>query len=280
MMKKIAMNALLAAALLSAITYQAGCGGKVMDDTRELRSIVVTPGAPTVAAGGKLNFAASGVDQKGETLLVSPAWEAHDGTIDSAGVYIAPSYETIDRVTAFVNGIMATSVVAVERDAAVSTIEIHFKDKFVPAGTSTRFYAVGKNRYGEEVPLGVAWTCLYGKIEQDGTYTAPIKVCHEAVTARSLSATGVLTFEVSPGAPSKIFLYPRTSTVRALNGIKYTFQAYDIYNNPVDSQPRFFSRRGKVTDDGYYVAPLQTGSDEVNVIYSFISDTASVEVIP
>jgi len=279
-MKKYLINAGIMAALLSVLIYQVGCGGKVIDNTRELRSMVLTPDEPTVTAGGKLNFTAVGIDQKGEKLFVSPVWEAHEGTVDSAGVYIAPGYKTIDRVTAFVNGIMATSVVSVEPLSEAEKIEIHFQNKFIPVGTSVKFYAIGKNKYGEEVTVKVAWTCLYGKIEQDGTYTAPIHTCHEAITAKSVSSTGVLPVDISPGGVQKIFIYPATTTVRALNGIKFTYQAYDQYNNAVDSQPRFFSRRGKVTDDGYYVAPLQTGSDEVAIVHNFVGDTASIEIIP
>jgi hypothetical protein len=78
-----------------------------------LTAIVVTPASVTLAPGEVQVFVASGEDQYGEPMAVSPVWSASGGTIDAAGSYTAGSVNGSYTVTAsegLVNGQAAVSI--------------------------------------------------------------------------------------------------------------------------------------------------------------------------
>jgi|GEM_PF-5448239 len=268
---------------LAAIAFnQSACGGKTLNNETTLSYLKVTPATPDVTAGGKINFFVAGVDEDGATLHVSPKWEAHDGRIDSTGVYIAPSYKTIDRVTAYVDAKSATAVISVKSQPEAKTIKIYPEINCLSVGLSQKFTAIGFNESGEEVPVSVTWQCSKGKISQNGEYSAPVHSCAEAIGAKTLSATGVLPLEVKPREVYKIFINPATANVKALGVIKFSAAAYDIYGNIIAGNPGFIytSLKGKTTNEGYYFAPNLPGTEEVSVSYNYIHDTAQVEITP
>lgn len=271
---------LLAAMVLTALGL-AACSGNYLNDEKTLAHIRITPDKPDVTAGGKLNFSASGLDEKGGTMIISPLWEAHDGRIDSEGVYIAPNYATVDRVSAFVGSKLATAVVNVKTYPEAKTIKIYPELKYLSCGQKQKFRAAGFNAFGEEVPVSVRWESRNGVITADGEYSAPLHPTADAIGAKTLSATGALPVEIKPREAYKIFISPAKASVKALGVAKFSASAFDIYNNRIEDDLgfRFTAVKGKITDEGYYFAPNMIGTDEIGVSYNYIRDSASVELV-
>ncbi|HNY10351.1 MAG TPA: hypothetical protein PKK26_02055 [Candidatus Wallbacteria bacterium] len=263
------------------LAMHSGCGGTVINNDRQLVSLKVSPQTPEIKAGSKLCFAASGVDDLGGSLIVSPAWEAHDGTIDSAGVYIAPNYQTIDRVSAIVGKISGTAVISIKPQPEAVTLEIHPDTKFLTVGANQKFYVVGKNQFGEEVPVTVTWSCRFGNINSNGEYIAPLHPEHDAVIAKTISATGSMPFDITPREAYKIFIAPKSMQVKASNGGVFTASVFDVYGNKIENLSlRYSAMRGKIDNSGNYLAKADTGTDEIGVTYNYITDSASVEIVP
>jgi len=278
---KIAFKAALVILLIVFLVYQTGCGGNTINNTHELQYIKIMPQTAEITSGGKLSFAAVGIDQNGDELIISPAWECHEGQIDSAGIYIAPSTKTLDRISAFVGAKSATSLISITAANEASSIEITPKLSYIAAGTTQQFQAQGRNLTGGIVPVTVNWECKIGQITQNGFYTAPIHAAaNEAIIVKTLSTTSVMPVEINAAAPYKIFISPKNTSVKVSSGIKFDFSAYDIYGNAVTIFPTYSAKKGKIDNNGYYSSPTVTGSDEVQVVYNFIKDTASVEILP
>jgi len=263
------------------LAMHSGCGETVLNKDRQLVSLRVSPQTPEIKAGSKLCFAASGVDDLGGGLIVSPAWEAHEGTIDSAGVYIAPNFQTIDRVSAIVGRISATAVISIKPQPEAVKLEIHPDTKFLTVGAGQKFYAVGKNQFGEEVPVSVTWACRFGNINSNGEYTAPIHPEHDAIIVKTLSATGSMPLDITPREAYKIFISPKNMQVKASSGGVFSASAFDVYGNKIENlNLKYYAIRGKIDLNGNYLAKADSGTDEVAVTYNFITDSASVEIKP
>ncbi len=278
---KTASKAALLVLLMFLFIYITGCGGNTITNEHTLQYIKIMPQTAEVRAGGKLNFAAVGIDQNGDELIISPVWECHEGKIDSAGIYLAPSSKTLDRISAFVGAKSGTSLISVTASSEASTIEIIPQLKYIAAGTTQQFQAQGRNSSGEIVPVAVTWECKAGKITQSGLYTAPIRaVENEAVSVKTLSVTSVMPFAINAAPPYKIFISPKTTSIKVSSGIKFDFYAYDIYGNAVTIFPTYSAKKGRIDNNGYYTSPAAAGTDEVQVIYNFIKDTTSIEILP
>lgn len=260
----------------------AACSGGYINDEKKLAYIKITPDKPDVTAGDKIYFSAAGIDNDGGKLIISPIWEAHDGKIDSAGVYIAPSYSTVDRITAFVDSKSATAVVNVKTHPEAKTIKIYPEIKFLSCGAKQKFRAVGFNAFGEEVAVNVRWESRNGTITAGGEYSAPLTPVYDAIGALTLSAAGALSIEIKPREVYKVFITPNKTSVKGSGVMKFSAAAYDIYNNKIEDKLgfRFSAIKGKITDEGYYFAPNITGTDEVGVAFNFIKDSAEIELIP
>lgn len=254
------------------------CTEEKINTESKLSYIKIVPYSPEVNANDKIQFIANGYDSNGNLLMVSPIWEAHEGRIDSKGVYIAPSYKTIDRVTAFVNSISATTTIKVKKDLEAFKIEIFPKLNYLSCGSEEKFKAYGYNRFGEEVPINVKWECKYGIITDDGTYKAPLHPINDTIIAKTSSTTGVLPIEIKPREVYKIFINPKTIQLKVSMVTRFKAYAYDIYGNKINDDIgfRFNALYGKVTDDGYYYAPNIPITDKVTVVYNFITDYAEV----
>lgn len=270
------------AALVFSAFGLAACSGDYLNDEKKLAYIKVAPGTPDIVAGNKINFMASGVDEKGGILLISPRWEAHEGRIDSAGVYIAPSYSTVDRVSAFVDAKSATAVVNVRTYPEAASIKIYPELKYLTCGAKQKFSAVGFNAFGEEVPVSVRWESRTGIISDAGEYSAPIHPTADAVAAKTLSATGALPLEIKAREAYKIFISPNKASIKVSGVARFSAEAYDIYGNRVEEDLgfRYSALKGKITDDGYYFAPNAVGTDEISVVFNYIRDSAQIELIP
>ncbi len=271
----------LMAALSLFIFTLSACGGAYLNnEEKNLAYIKITPGTPDVTAGGQINFSAKGIDGDGGSLIISPIWEAHDGRIDSNGVYIAPSYATIDRVTAFVEAKTATAVINVKTHPEAVQLKIYPELKTLSCGAKQKFRAAGFNAFGEEVAVSVRWECRAGNITADGEYSAPLHPAFDAIGVKTISASGALPLEIQVREAYKIFISPSKAIVKASGVTKFNAAAFDIYGNKITGEPafRFNAIKGKITDEGYYFAPNIIGTDEVGVVLNYIRDSAEIEL--
>jgi rhamnogalacturonan endolyase len=78
-----------------------------------LARIAITPSTPSLAAGARQTFTATGYDQFGQPMPANFAWSSARGTVDGAGAYAAPPTAGADTVTATSGSLSGSAAVGV-----------------------------------------------------------------------------------------------------------------------------------------------------------------------
>jgi hypothetical protein len=141
-----------------------------------LTDIVVTPDPAAVVVGGTQQFTATGYDQYGAPMALTPEWKATGGTIDlNSGEYTAGSIPGFFEVTATdpVSGIFGMATVEVREASVLTDIVVTPDPAAVEVGGSQSFTATGYDQYGAPMALTPEWTATGGTIDlNSGEYTA------------------------------------------------------------------------------------------------------------
>ena len=109
-------------------------------------------------------------------------------------------------------------------------------------GSHTKFSARLTDQYGNQVSLQghpVAWKAEKGKIDQNGTYTAPGAPCQDTVTATAGKVSGTAKVRVVDGNAMKSIGLCETGAVAVQKGEKkqFSMHAYDAENQEVLIDP-------------------------------------------
>lgn len=191
-----------------------------------IRSISVSPAAPTVAKGGTLQFTATATYTDGSTEDVTKmaAWSVKDlsgsgvATIDTTGLMTA---NTVGRATISARYKARSSSTQVTVTApALSSIVIAPADPSIPKGGTVRFAASGVFSDGStaDITRDVTWAVadLMGTrvASIDGTGTATgVSVGQATVSAEYLSLTAETTLTVGAALPASLSISPANASI-------------------------------------------------------------------
>ena len=183
-----------------------------------LSGVVVTPDAAAMLAGQTQQFTASGADQFGNDMTISPDWTVSgSGTISPEGVYTAAagSGETTDTVTASVDGQSATASAVVK--VFDSSDAVNAGDEFF-IGTGGTF----------TVPEGA--TTLYLGMHDGGCWTDDWGTMNTTLT---WNVGGSSTESVTSGC----VFFAQTPSNAPTIGPWYEYYRSALYDHPGDCGP-------------------------------------------
>lgn len=182
-------------AVIVAGLFMAACGDS--SGPRTIRSVTITPTAPSVAVGGTVQFTAVITDSEGNVVAKTPVWSVSGGgTITQTGLFTAPNTPGTSIVSVTCSSVTATATVTVT-GGPLASIVVTPNPGTMPINTTLTYTASGRDALGNTVPITgtVTWTV----VASGGT--VPV------------GATG-LTVPFTAGSTTGTF----TNTVRASNG--------------------------------------------------------------
>lgn len=265
---------LLAFAVLAAITGCSGGGGSAAvpgdPPAGQTVTVDVQPKDVTVAPGGVVNFS-SRVTGTADAEVVWAVEEANGGTIDAAGVYVAPLATGTYTVSATSKGnglAKGRSKVVVTRDAV--TVTISPASATVAAGGTAAFTAAVTNATDPAVTWSLREASGCGSVSAAGLYAAPggAATCHVVATsvadptARAEVAVTVTAPTTVP-PPVAITVTPANGAVDACRTLTFTAAVTGTTNGAVTWSVQEGAAGGSISPAGVYAAPANAGTYHV-----------------
>ena len=271
----------VAAGRLVTATYNAISGiANVNIIAGPVSSIVVTPASVNVGAGTTQAFTASGFDQYGNPVTITPAWTTNGGTIDSSGLLTAQTAAASGRlVTATQNSIVGTANVNISA-GPLASIVVSPLSVSVVAGTARSFSASGFDQYGNAVPITPTWSTNGGSIDATGVFTAQTGVATgRLVTATQNSVFGTASVSIVAGPLSSIVVSPASANVVAGTTRSFTASGFDQYGNAVTVAPTWTTNGGTIDASGVFTAQAGVAAGRlVTATQGAIFNTATVSI--
>ena len=177
----------------------------------------IQPDSLSTGAGEQRKFSVMCRDEAGNLVDSSPVFQAvgNLGNIDSSGLFTARQAKAGDVLAAVWEGaLLATADVEIS-PGGLAEIEVIGSStagkEVVWAGSSARFSAVGRDAYGNIIPVSPAWEIAgpinMGSVSSNGLFTAD-KVGQGQVRAKAGGLVGSASIEVVPSAPAFIQVRP------------------------------------------------------------------------
>lgn len=204
----------------------------------ELAEIRVEPETSELVSGTTTQFSATGQDDFGNRIEVSPTWSVRGeiGTIDDDGRFTA--------VFAGNGAVVARSeAVAGEQPVHVvpgplTSIEISPSRVELAAGTTETFRSVGLDAAGNEIELSPEWAVTddIGVIAANGSFEA--RIAGEGnVVARRGELTSRASVIVKPGKLVEIEVEPARLEAEAGETTSFSGTGRDVYGNAIAIEP-------------------------------------------
>ncbi len=222
-----------------------------------LSTIQIYPRDAKIGAYKEQRFFATGYDGMGNTVPVSPYWEASGGKIDNNGIYIAGGIPGTYYVKASTQGVSTTTKIVIE-DAEIARIEINPQQGFLRPRQAIKFQITAFDRVGNVVhnilPL---WSANGGIIQADGTYIAgdiPGKYSAN-VTVGRITSTIPIEIVHDINRPTSIEIVPNNVFVSPKKIIKFAVKAYN--QKGIEVRPSLITwtaRGGIIEPNGTYQA--------------------------
>jgi uncharacterized cupredoxin-like copper-binding protein len=243
-----------------------------------LASIEVSPVDDTVTSGRTRRFEATGRDEKGNLVSISPSWTATDnvGRIDDTGLFTATSVGA-GKVVATVGNVAGTTEVTVE-PGALATLDVKPEEVSLKSGETLAFSAVAKDAFGNPIDVEPVWKVEgdVGSIDSEGVFTAKV-VGRGSVSATSGSVADGSRVTVTPGEVVSMVVAPETVEISAGHKQQFEARGLDAHGNEVDIEPEWSvtSGVGSINSNGLFEAAV-LGEGKVVATYEDIVGTADV----
>jgi uncharacterized repeat protein (TIGR01451 family) len=247
-----------------------------------LSSIAVSPPSAEVEAGATRSFAASGFDQYGNAVPITPTWATNGGSISASGLFTAQITATVGRLVtathALVSGNASVNIVA----GPLSSIGVSPANATVSAGDSRAFAANGFDRYGNAVPITPTWTTDGGEIDQHGVFTAQtMMAANRLITATHNAISGTAGVNIVAGSLKQISVWPAAVTVTVATTHVFSASGSDQYGNPVIITPTWSTNAGVINNTGVFTAQTSVAvGRRVTATHSLITGFAEVNLQP
>jgi hypothetical protein len=244
-------------------------------------SITVTPTPDTLAIGATQQFTAVVKDASNNVLAITPNWSvaAGGGTISTTGLFTAGTLAGTytNTATASVGSVHGAATVTVSA-GALAIITVTPSPITLAIGANQTFAAVGKDAFGNIVPVTPTWAVVASGgaiVSTTGVFTAgtlaglfanTIRACSTALCT-SGSVSGFATVTVSAGALATITVAPNPAAVGTNASQPFTAIGRDANNNIIPIAPTWSMLTGAglaggtiLSPSGVYTAPNLAGS--------------------
>lgn len=189
-----------------------------------------------LTAGDSLEISVVGKDAFGNTLAVSPKFEAAPpalGTLTEAGVFTAHKRGE-GRLTVAANGIQVRIPVEV-MSGEIHTLALQLPSEDIVAGKKYQLKVTAYDKGGNEVPAEVSWAATegIGKIELDTGVFHAIKAGTGMVVVYGHGLTVQKPLEVKPGELHRFFIEPNPVDVESNTTQTFEVKGFDVEQNAV-----------------------------------------------
>jgi hypothetical protein len=143
-----------------------------------LANLVITPSSPSVAVGATKQFTVAGTDANNNPVSVTPLWSvlAGGGTIDDNGLFTAGTVTgTYTNTVVVTSGTLAAVMTVTVTGGPLATLTVLPADTTIAKGSNATYTAVGKDSFGNVVPVTVTWNngnALAGTLSASGHFHA------------------------------------------------------------------------------------------------------------
>jgi hypothetical protein len=263
------------------------CGGGVVDGDEDVVDVVVFPQQVALTPDQTQLFIAYGHTSAGDSVPAAVSWSTSGGSVDSDGLYAAPStpgdYLVVATHTER-SWLLDTAWVEVSLEdvLVVTTVEVTPASVTLRPGGTQQFEVVARDQFGIVTAGTFGWSATGGSITPEGSYVADSQEGDYQVVA--LEASGVAdTAEVTIASVDPVVttveVAPASVTVRPGGTQQFEAAARDQFGNATSGTFDWSGSGGSITAEGLYTAGSQTGSYEVVATEtSGVADTASVTI--
>jgi hypothetical protein len=258
-------------------------------------SISVSPATVGLNAGGTQQFAATALDQFGNSLASQPmfSWSTTVGAINSSGFYTAPNVPAAATVTASAGGLSGHSSVTVTNQTPTVATPAAASPATV-TGTTTLLSVLGTDDAGEAnltytwattgtPPAAVSFSANGTNAAKNNTVTFAAAGNYSFIVtitdAGGLTATSNVSVVVN-ATLTAIAVSPATVGLYAGGTQQFTATAKDQFGSSLASQPAFAwtATSGIIDSGGFYTAPNVSTTSTVTASAAGVSGNASVTV--
>jgi len=160
----------------------------------------------------------------------------------------------------------------------LTRIEVTPQNPTITADQTQQFTAIGYDQNNKQMTINPVWSATGGSIDATGLYT-PNKAGVYMVTASQGNVSGSTNITVTPGAPARLEVTPKSATITADETQQFNASATDAKGNPVQVTPVWSTTGGKINSTGLYT-PDKAGTYTVTARSGSLSDSASITVNP
>ena len=157
-----------------------------------IQRIMVTPDSTALFPGDRVQFTATGLDQRDREVLFAPEWSSSAGSIDDTGSFVADSTSPIVLISARdpVTQVRGQARVRVMTEArTLTSIGVSPDTVNLLQGQAQLFRAIGYDQNGLSMMFSPRWESTGGTVDSKGYYIAGNQAGTYAVTAFDQSGT-------------------------------------------------------------------------------------------
>jgi hypothetical protein len=249
-------------------------------DPLTLKTITVLPAEASITADQYVKFNATGFDQFGTEMAITPVWSATGGTIGAATGNYTPKLTGSWKVHATALGKDGSANVTVS-PGVLTTIKVS-PDKWLGTTDETKlFTAQGLDAKANIVQFAPTWALSGGgKITPAGNFSPTMPgtwtiFANDTATGQSGNTTAI----ISLGVPASVIISPSTVQLKAGDSQKFTASVYDLDGNQLNFPVEWRTPGGGIlTPQGNYSA-RRAGTWAVYANLSMYHLSASATVI-
>ncbi|MCE5250198.1 Ig-like domain-containing protein [bacterium] len=257
----------------------------VIQESKPISSIVISPGNSSVTVGNSIYFSATAYDADGTVIIAGISWsvEGSVGTINNNGNFTATTPGS-GQIIASIGGISAKASIIVINESkpksGITSLVITPGEGSVTTGGSLRFSARAYDGDGNIVAASVSWSVSggIGGIDQNGLFTATTEGSG-SIIASSGSVTAVASVTVSAPLPAlgAIAITPGSASVLTGETVQFSATSFDTNNSIMQTSISWSvtGNIGTIDQNGLFTA---TTAGSGSVIASSGTVTAEVPV--
>ena len=175
--------------------------------------VEIQPNSLSIAAGEQEKFSAVSRDKAGNLVNSSPVFQIAGGlgTVGDNGLFTARRAKSGSLLAAVLSGALLAAADVEVSPGSLAELEVIPEEQTVLAGDFARFSTVGRDSYGNLIPVDPTWdmpdSTGIGSVSLNGLFTAD-KVGQGQVRARAGEFSDAASVEVRPGNPAFIQVEP------------------------------------------------------------------------
>ncbi|MBI4999910.1 MAG: DUF11 domain-containing protein [Euryarchaeota archaeon] len=247
-----------------------------------LHHIAVGPDTANVIVNGLLQFVATAYDVYNNTLTgIGFAWGTDVGTISTTGLFTAwltPATGTVTATNVSISGSASVTVT----NAVVDHIIVMPDPATVVVGGTLAFTAIAYDAFNNAISgITFVWTTDVGTVSSTGVLTAQVTPGAGTVTATYGAVSDSASVAVMIANIDHIVVAPNPVSVEATGTQAFTGTAYDVYGNAITGVSFVWTTDiGTIDSSGLFTARALQGIGHVLAANGTVSGEAHVDVVP